>query len=82
MESIESLRRKIVTAGELGSVVRTMKALAAVSIHQYQKAVEALTEVQQHHRNRSSDSASRESGMGSEGQTRPSKSINCSGSGI
>lgn len=44
MESIESLRRKIVTAGELGSVVRTMKALAAVSIHQYQKAVEALTE--------------------------------------
>ena len=44
MESIESLRRKIVTAGELGSVVRTMKTLAAVSIHQYQKAVEALTE--------------------------------------
>ena len=44
MENIESLRRKIVTAGELGSVVRTMKALAAVSIHQYQKAVEALTE--------------------------------------
>ena len=44
MDSIESLRRKIETAGELRSVVRTMKALAAVNIHQYQKAVEALRE--------------------------------------
>jgi len=37
-----SLRRKIDSAGELQSVVRTMKALAASSIGQYEQAVRAL----------------------------------------
>ncbi|MBE7499248.1 MAG: F0F1 ATP synthase subunit gamma [Verrucomicrobiales bacterium] len=37
-----SLRRKIQSAGDLQSVVRTMKALAAASIGQYQQAVRAL----------------------------------------
>ncbi len=44
METIESLRRKIVTAEELRSVVRNMKALAAVNIRQYEKAVAAVAE--------------------------------------
>ena len=34
-----SLRRKIKTAGDLQSVVRTMKAVAAFSIGQYEKSV-------------------------------------------
>lgn len=38
----ESLRRKIESAGELNSVVRSMKALAASSIGQYEDAVESL----------------------------------------
>src|SRR5271168_2435115 len=38
----ESLRRKISSAGDLRSVVRTMKALAASSIGQYEKSVRAL----------------------------------------
>ena len=38
------LRRKIDSAGDLQSVVRTMKALAASSIGQYEKAVRALAE--------------------------------------
>jgi F-type H+-transporting ATPase subunit gamma len=37
-----SLRRKIKTAGDLQSVVRTMKAVAASSIGQYEKSVSAL----------------------------------------
>jgi F-type H+-transporting ATPase subunit gamma len=37
-----SLRRKIKTAGDLQSVVRTMKAVAASSIGQYEKSVDAL----------------------------------------
>jgi F-type H+-transporting ATPase subunit gamma len=37
-----SLRRKIQTAGDLQSVVRTMKAVAASSIGQYEKSVIAL----------------------------------------
>jgi len=44
METIESLRRRIKSAEDLHSVVRTMKALAAVSIRQYEKAVESLAE--------------------------------------
>jgi F-type H+-transporting ATPase subunit gamma len=40
--SIQSLRRKIDGAGELEDVVRAMKALAASSIGQYEKAVQAL----------------------------------------
>lgn len=38
----EHLRRKITSAGDLQSVVRTMKALAAASIGQYEKSVQAL----------------------------------------
>ncbi|MGD9983895.1 MAG: F0F1 ATP synthase subunit gamma [Porticoccaceae bacterium] len=37
-----SLRRKIASAGDLESVVRTMKAMAASSISQYEQAVRAL----------------------------------------
>ncbi len=41
-DSTASLRRKIDSAGDLQSVVRTMKALAASSIGQYEKSVRAL----------------------------------------
>lgn len=41
-ETAASLRRKIDTAGNLQSVVRTMKALAAASIGQYEHSVRAL----------------------------------------
>jgi F-type H+-transporting ATPase subunit gamma len=40
--STASLRRKIDSAGDLQSVVRTMKAMAASSIGQYEKSVRAL----------------------------------------
>ena len=43
-DTTESLRRKIGSAGELQSVVRTMKALAAASIGQYEKSVRALAD--------------------------------------
>ena len=43
-ETTASLRRKIDSAGELQSVVRTMKALAASSIGQYEKSVRALAD--------------------------------------
>ncbi|MDQ2859860.1 MAG: F0F1 ATP synthase subunit gamma [Pseudomonadota bacterium] len=43
-ETPESLRRKISSAGDLQSVVRTMKALAASSIGQYEKSVRALAD--------------------------------------
>ena len=39
-----SLRRKIAGAGDLQSVVRTMKAAAASSIGQYEKSVSALAD--------------------------------------
>ncbi len=39
-----SLRRKITSAGDLQSVVRTMKALAASSIGQYERSVRSLEE--------------------------------------
>ncbi|MDD5170736.1 MAG: F0F1 ATP synthase subunit gamma, partial [Syntrophales bacterium] len=42
MQTTESLKRKIKSAQDLQSVVKTMKALAAVSIRQYQRAVESL----------------------------------------
>lgn len=42
MQSTEALKRRIQTAEDLQAVVRTMKSLAAVSIRQYQKAVESL----------------------------------------
>ena len=41
-DTTASLRRKIDSAGDLQSVVRTMKALAASSIGQYEKSVRAL----------------------------------------
>jgi len=43
-DTTESLRRKISSAGDLQSVVRTMKALAASSIGQYEKSVHALAD--------------------------------------
>lgn len=42
MQTIESLKRRMKSAGDLLSVVKTMKALAAVSIRQYQRAVDSL----------------------------------------
>ena len=42
--TIESLTRKISGAGDLETVVRSMKAIAASSIGQYQKAVHSLDE--------------------------------------
>jgi len=44
VETIESLRRRIKSAEDLHAVVKTMKALAAVTIRQYEKAVESLGE--------------------------------------
>jgi F-type H+-transporting ATPase subunit gamma len=43
-DTTESLRRKIDSAGDLQSVVRTMKALAASSIGQYERSVLALAD--------------------------------------
>jgi F-type H+-transporting ATPase subunit gamma len=43
-DTIVSLRRKINSAGDLQSVVRTMKSLAAASIGQYEKSVRALAD--------------------------------------
>lgn len=41
-DSIARLRHKIISAGEIGSVVRTMKAMAASNIGQYENAVRSL----------------------------------------
>lgn len=46
-ESIQDLRKKIGGAGDLQSVVRSMKALAASSILQYEEAVRALGDYEQ-----------------------------------
>ena len=43
-DTTANLRRKIISAGDLQSVVRTMKALAASSIGQYEKSVRALAD--------------------------------------
>ena len=43
-DTTANLRRKIAGAGDLQSVVRTMKAVAASSIGQFEKSVRALTE--------------------------------------
>ena len=43
-DTTASLRRKIAGAGDLQSVVRTMKAVAASSIGQYEKSVRALAD--------------------------------------
>jgi F-type H+-transporting ATPase subunit gamma len=42
MEALEHIRQRLATLGELQSLVRSMKALAASSIHQYELAVHAL----------------------------------------
>jgi F-type H+-transporting ATPase subunit gamma len=42
MSSLESLKKQLQTAEDLRSVVKTMKALAAVSIQQYEKATRSL----------------------------------------
>lgn len=44
MQTIESLKKRIKSTQDLLSVVKTMKALAAVSIRQYQRAVESLVD--------------------------------------
>ena len=43
-DTTASLRRKISSAGDLQSVVRTMKALAASSVGQYERSVRALAD--------------------------------------
>ncbi len=42
MQMLESIRRKIESAEDLYSVVKTMKALSAVNIHVYERAVQAI----------------------------------------
>jgi len=42
-ETMASLRQKITRAGDLQSVVRTMKAMAALNIGQYEQSVKALS---------------------------------------
>ena len=44
MQTIEDLKRQIESTKDLQSVVKTMKALAAVNIRQYEKAVGSLEE--------------------------------------
>lgn len=44
IDTAANLRRKIESAGDLRSVVRTMKALAAASIGQYERSVRALVD--------------------------------------
>jgi len=43
-ETVEVLQRKMCSARELGSVVRMMKVLAAVSIVQYERAIRSLSD--------------------------------------
>lgn len=47
MQTLEALRRNIRHAEDLLSVVKTMKALAAVSIRQYERSVAALADYRQ-----------------------------------
>ncbi|HVY66826.1 MAG TPA: F0F1 ATP synthase subunit gamma [Gammaproteobacteria bacterium] len=42
MDSLEQLRRRLGVFDDLGEIVRTMKAFAAVSVRQYEQAVESL----------------------------------------
>jgi F-type H+-transporting ATPase subunit gamma len=42
METLESLRRRIQSAQDLYGIVRTMKAMAAASIRQFERSVEAV----------------------------------------
>ncbi len=47
MQTLETLKRQIKNVEDLSSVVRTMKTLAAVSIRQYELAVESLADYYQ-----------------------------------
>lgn len=44
LETTEDIKRRIDSVTDLASIVRTMKTLAAVSIRQYERAVEALVD--------------------------------------
>src|SRR5690606_16116714 len=44
MQTTEAIRRRLETTEDLRSIVRTMKALATVSIRQYEDAVASLEE--------------------------------------
>jgi F-type H+-transporting ATPase subunit gamma len=44
METIEAVRRRIKNVEDLGSITRSMRALAAASIRQYERAVESLAD--------------------------------------
>jgi len=44
MQTLEALRKRIGTTGELRGIVRTMKSLSAVSINQYETAGAAIAE--------------------------------------
>lgn len=46
METLESISARLETTEDIQSIVRTMKSLSAVSIHQYERAVEALRNYQ------------------------------------
>lgn len=43
MEQIQQIQRRLDTAGEIHSVVKTMKSLAAVNIRHYEQAVDSLS---------------------------------------
>ncbi|MGD9854792.1 MAG: F0F1 ATP synthase subunit gamma [Planctomycetaceae bacterium] len=47
MKTLETLKRQIHTADDLATVVRTMKALAAVNIRQYEAAADSLGKYQE-----------------------------------
>lgn len=42
METLEQVRRRLDTFGDLAGIIRTMKALAAVNLRQYERAVRSL----------------------------------------
>ena len=42
MSTLEALQKQIASGEDLSSIVRTMKALAATSVRQYEKAAESL----------------------------------------
>ena len=47
MQMLEAIQRKIKSARDLYSVVKTMKSLAAVNIHYHERAVEAIGDYHQ-----------------------------------
>ncbi|MBC7687917.1 MAG: F0F1 ATP synthase subunit gamma, partial [Aquabacterium sp.] len=44
MDTLESLRAKLESAGDINAVVKTMKAVAASNIGQYERSVAALAD--------------------------------------